>query len=80
LKQLGSSPSSAIQILYSQIVLTQGMPPGLCLPAKKSAAIRSMIRQEIDAEFMKGIESLKTGKLIPLMTLTRNSAGNSAYE
>lgn len=66
--------------MQEQLSTLKEISPGLCLPAKKSAAIRSMIRQEIDAEFMKGIESLKTGKLIPLMTLTRNSAGNSAYE
>ena len=32
LSQLGISPSSAIQMLYSQIVLTKGMPFELKLP------------------------------------------------
>ena len=33
LHQLGISPSSAIQMLYSQIVLTRGLPLNLQLPA-----------------------------------------------
>ena len=61
-KQLGIFPSSAIQMLYSQIVLTQGMPFGIRLLAKKPAAIGSMSREKIDTELMKGIESLKMGK------------------
>ena len=32
LQQLGISPSSAIQMLYSQIVLTRGLPLDLRLP------------------------------------------------
>ena len=61
-KQLGIFPSSAIQMLYSQIVLTQGMPFGIRLLAKNPAAIGSMSREKIDTELMKGIESLKMGK------------------
>lgn len=62
LKQLGISPSSAIQMLYSQIVLTRGMPLDLHLPAGKPTAIGRMSREELDAELMKGVESLKSGK------------------
>ncbi|MCM1283896.1 MAG: type II toxin-antitoxin system RelB/DinJ family antitoxin [Muribaculaceae bacterium] len=62
LQQLGISPSSAIQMLYSQIVLTRGMPLDLHLPSGKPTAIGGMSRGEIDAELMKGIESLKSGK------------------
>lgn len=62
LGQLGISPSSAIQMLYSQIVLTRGMPLDLHLPAEKPAAIGGMTREEIDAELAKGMDSLKAGK------------------
>ena len=62
LKQLGISPSSAIQMLYSQIVLTRGMPLDLHLPTRKPTAIGAMSREELDAELMKGINSLKSGK------------------
>ena len=62
LQQLGISPSSAIQMLYSQIVLTRGMPLDLHLPSRKPTAIVGMSREELDAELMKGMESLKFGK------------------
>ena len=62
LQQLGISPSSAIQMLYSQIVLTRGLPLDLHLPSQKPTAIGGMSREELDAELMKGMESLKSGK------------------
>ena len=62
LNQLGISPSSAIQMLYSQIVLTRGMPLDLHLPSVKPVAIGSMSRSELDEELTKGIESIKRGK------------------
>lgn len=62
LSQLGISPSSAIQMLYSQIVLTRGLPLNLYLPSAKPTAIGDMSRAELDAELMKGLDSLKAGK------------------
>ena len=62
LSKLGISPSSAIQMLYSQIVLRNGMPFDLRLPSGKPVAVGSMSREQLDAELMKGVESLKSGK------------------
>ena len=62
LAQLGISPSSAIQMLYSQIVLRNGIPFAVHLPAKKPVAIGSMSRTELDEELAKGIASFSTGK------------------
>ena len=62
LSQLGISPSSAIQMLYSQIVLTRGLPLDLHLPSSKPVAIGSMNQAELDAELMKGIDSVKSGR------------------
>ncbi len=62
LSQLGISPSSAIQMLYSQIVLRGGMPFDLRLPSKKPVAAGALTKEELDAELAKGIESLKSGK------------------
>lgn len=62
LQQLGISPSSAIQMLYSQIVLTRGLPLDLRLPSRKPTAIGGMSREEVDAELIKGMDSLKSGK------------------
>ena len=62
LQQLGISPSSAIQMLYSQIVLTRGLPLDLRLPSRKPTAIGGMSREEVDTELMKGMDSLKSGR------------------
>lgn len=62
LNQLGISPSSAIQMLYSQIVLQKGMPFELRIPAKKPLAIDSMSKDELNVELKKGIDSLNSGK------------------
>lgn len=63
LAQLGISPSSAIQMLYSQIVLTRGMPLDLRLPSRKPTAVGGMTRQQLDAELQKGMDSLKDGRV-----------------
>lgn len=63
LSQLGISPSSAIQMLYSQIVVRKGMPFELKLPASKPLAAGSMTREQLDEELRKGVDSIKTGKV-----------------
>lgn len=69
LQQLGISPSSAIQMFYSQIVLTRGMPLDLHLPVKKPVSVGGMSREELDAELMQelGIRAIYTTSFIPLM-------------
>ena len=62
LSQLGITPSCAIQMLYSQIVLTRGLPLDLHLPPANPTAVSSMSRAELDAELRKGVESIKEGK------------------
>ncbi len=62
LAQLGITPSSAIQMLYSQIVLTKGIPFDLRIPDRKPTAISNMTQEQLDEELKKGWESLKTGK------------------
>ena len=62
LSQLGISPASAIQMLYSQIVLQRGMPFEMRLPTATPLAIGSMTRDELDRELRKGVDSLRSGK------------------
>lgn len=64
LSQLGISPSSAIQMLYSQIVLTKGIPFELRLPQQRPTAIGGMTQAQLDMELEKGMESLRTGKAV----------------
>ena len=63
LSQLGISPSSAIQMLYSQIVLKKGMPFDLRLPSSKPSDVSAMTREQLDAELKKGVNSIKAGQV-----------------
>ena len=62
LSQLGITPSAAIQLLYTQIVLTRSLPLNLHLPSSKPTSIGEMSQVELDAELFKGVKSLKSGK------------------
>lgn len=64
LQQLGISPSSAIQMLYSQIVLTRSLPLDLKLPDRTPVAIGGMTREQIDAELQKGLDDIIAGHVI----------------
>lgn len=59
LSQLGISPSSAIQMLYSQIVLTRGIPFELRLPSVKPLSVGVMSREQLDVELQKGVDSIR---------------------
>lgn len=61
LSQLGITPSSAIQMLYSQVVLSHGLPFRPCLPGRCPTAVGGMTREQLDAELQKGIDSRKLG-------------------
>ena len=62
LTQLGISPSSAIQMFYSQITLTKSLPLKLQLSPTKPTSIGSMSKDEFDNEIMKGLHSLTSDK------------------
>ena len=62
LAQLGISPSSALQMLYSQIVIHRGLPFDVCLPLSYPTAIGGMTRKQLDSELQKGVDSLNNNK------------------
>lgn len=62
LQKLGITPASAIQMFYSQIVLTRSLPLNLHLPIRTPMAIGDMTREELDVELTKGIKSMEQGK------------------
>ena len=64
LAQLGISPSSAIQMFYSQVVLNGGLPFVPRLPAKRPLAIGDLTPEELTAELMKGITSIQQGDVL----------------
>lgn len=61
LSQLGITPSSAIQMMYSQIVLKRGLPFELKLPVSKPLNINEMTSEELDKELLKGVNSVNNG-------------------
>ena len=64
LSRLGVTPSSAIQMLYSQIVLRQGLPFDLRLPRTEPVAIGGMSREELDRELQKGLDDIAAGRVV----------------
>ena len=62
LAQLGITPSCILQMLYSQIILRNGVPFDLQLPYSKPIAMGSITQSELDVELAKGIESMKNAK------------------
>ena len=61
LEQLGITSSSAVQMLYKQIILHRGLPFSLTLPDNRPIAVGGMSRTQLDTELNKGVESLKNG-------------------
>ena len=62
LAQLGISPSEAIKMLYSQIVLVKGMPFQSKLPEINHFSAQGITKAEFDAELQKGVDSIKNGR------------------
>lgn len=62
LSQLGISPSEAIKMLYSQIVLVKGMPFQSKLPDINHFSAQGITKAEFDAELQKGMDSIKNGR------------------
>lgn len=62
LSKLGITPSGAVQMLYSQIVLRQGIPFPVTLQPERPVAIGGMTREEMNTELYKGLASLKKAK------------------
>ncbi len=62
LAQLGISPSEAIKMLYSQIVLVKGMPFESKLPVVDHFTVQGISKPEFDIELQKGVDSIKAGR------------------
>ena len=61
LAQLGISPSEAIKMLYSQIVLVRGMPFQSKLPEINHFSAQGITQAEFDTELQKGVDSIQNG-------------------
>lgn len=66
LSQLGITPSSLIQMLYSEIKLTKKVPLSLSIPKKEPVYLNELAEEEFDAEMAKGIDDVKNGRTISM--------------
>ena len=64
LERLGVTPSSLIQMLYNQILLTNGIPFEIKIPSKPKF-VEDMTQEELMAEIEKGMEDIRAGRVIP---------------
>ena len=64
LAQLGVTPSSMIQMLYSQIVLRRGIPFDVTLSVRKPVAEGALTKEQFDEELRKGVASMRAGRTI----------------
>ena len=68
LLKLGISPSSAVQMLYSQIVLRNGLPFDLHLPptalAPRGLDLGSMTRAQFEAAVKQGMDGIRDGEVV----------------
>lgn len=65
LTRLGISPSSAIQMLYSQVVLRRGLPFAPVLPAQAPLTMDTLTDEELATEVRRGLDSAACGRGIP---------------
>lgn len=59
LQQLGITPSSAIQMLYSQIIRTKSLPLDLRLTYRKPLVVEELSPVDLDKELQRGFDSVK---------------------
>ncbi|HNZ41230.1 MAG TPA: type II toxin-antitoxin system RelB/DinJ family antitoxin [Clostridia bacterium] len=63
LNKLGVTPSALIQMLYSQIKLTESIPFEIKIPAKIPLSLGSMSVERLNTELQKGVDSVKAGRV-----------------
>ncbi len=73
LANLGISPSSAIQMFYTQIVRHQGIPFELRL-RPKPLFLDDMTQEELEIELEKGIADIKAGRCYTAAEVNRKLA------
>lgn len=59
LRELGLTPSSVVQMLYSQIKLTRSLPFEVKLPPARPLSVSEISTEQLSAELQKGVDSIK---------------------
>ncbi len=61
LDQLGIPMSNAVGMFLRQIVLQQGLPFEVKLPAKRPLSLKEMTKEELDVGLLKGMDEIENG-------------------
>lgn len=64
LKQLGIPMSNAIGIFLRQVIMHNGMPFDMTLPAQQPLALGNLTKEQLNAELQKGLDDADSGNLI----------------
>lgn len=64
LEQLGIPMSNAVGMFLRQVVIQQGIPFDMKLPAKRPLVMGEMTKEQFDAELLKGLEDIETGRVV----------------
>ncbi len=64
LKELGIPMSNAIGIFLRQVIIHNGMPFDLTLPAPSPLALENLTKEQLGKELQKGFDDIETGRLI----------------
>jgi len=65
LSTLGIPASNAITIFYKQIILNNGLPFEVKIPASRPADVSTLSEEELNAELERGYADILAGKTIP---------------
>ncbi|SEP84308.1 addiction module antitoxin, RelB/DinJ family [Lachnospiraceae bacterium RM5] len=63
LDQLGIPMSNAVGMFLRQIVMQRGIPFEMKLPASRPLAINKLIKEQFDAEFLKGMDDIENDRV-----------------
>lgn len=64
LEQLGIPMSNAVGMFLRQVVIQQGIPFDMKLPAKRPLFMGEMTKEQFDAELLKGLEDIESGRVV----------------
>ncbi len=66
LHELGISAAGAVNMLYRQIIIQNGLPFEVKAPVKKPLCMDDLTPEQLDAEIEKGYAALREGRTIPM--------------
>jgi len=76
LNQLGIPMSNAISMFLRQVVIHRGIPFEMKLPAKAPIEYRLLSKEQFDAEIVKGMDDIKSGRVHTAASVEKELLGD----